>query len=352
MSRIRTIKPEAFESEDLAAVSVTAALTFFGLLTQADDSGRFRDNAAIVTGRLWALRPGHTAADVEEDLRQLAETGLICRYTCCDGRTWLHIVTWERHQKINRPSESRLPRCPAHQAARHCGRCRSSRCPADSAASPPPADDEAGRHSVNPHGGLTRTDSSDSASNGFAAGALTRLAPPPGGASTAPEDGPASTARESAGQTGFHEASSLAHGDLGEGSPPGSRILDPGSVPMGRPAPTPSPVSPVSSTDLVSEYVANCVQRPPREVIRQVERQTEGLLGEGFEPGVLRVALDRLRTKSLHPRTLPSLVNEVVNTPAKGGNGPRSAPSAHVPFFNPDPPTGSFGIPKESASGD
>ena len=37
--RIRTIKPEAFYSEDLASVAVSAVLTFFGLLTLADDAG-------------------------------------------------------------------------------------------------------------------------------------------------------------------------------------------------------------------------------------------------------------------------------------------------------------------------
>jgi hypothetical protein len=57
LARIRTIKPEAFVSESLAAVSLTAERTFFGLLTQADDQGRHRDHAAIIAGQLWVLRP-------------------------------------------------------------------------------------------------------------------------------------------------------------------------------------------------------------------------------------------------------------------------------------------------------
>ena len=48
MPRIRTVKPEAFTSESLAEVSVEAERTFYGLLTQADDHGRHRDNAAII----------------------------------------------------------------------------------------------------------------------------------------------------------------------------------------------------------------------------------------------------------------------------------------------------------------
>jgi hypothetical protein len=64
LARIRTIKPEAFVSESLAAVSLTAERTFFGLLTQADDQGRHRDHAAIIAGQLWVLRPEHTPGAV------------------------------------------------------------------------------------------------------------------------------------------------------------------------------------------------------------------------------------------------------------------------------------------------
>jgi hypothetical protein len=168
-----------------------------------------------------------------------------------------------------------------------------------------------------------------------------------------------STAEESAGQKGFHETSQPAHGELSEDSLPGSKILDPGSFPTGRPAPAParSPAD-ISAADLAAEYAADCAHRPPGEVLGQLERQVGGLLNEGFEPGVLRTALDRLRAKGLHPRTLPSLVNEIVNAPndsgfgrGRPGPGPVSAPGAHVPYFNPAPPTGVFGIPMEPPSG-
>jgi hypothetical protein len=114
VARIRTIKPEAFASESLAAVSLSAERTFFGLLTQADDHGRFRDQAAVITGLLWSLRPDHGPMDVENDLAQLADADLICRYAGQDGKRCLHIVTWHLHQKINRPSGVRNPACPHH----------------------------------------------------------------------------------------------------------------------------------------------------------------------------------------------------------------------------------------------
>lgn len=118
MARIRTIKPEAFISESLAKVSIAAERTFFGLLTQADDHGRFRDQAAVIAGALWSLRPEHGALEVEDDLNQLDTAELICRYEGDDGKRYLHIVTFSVHQKVNRPSGSRHPACPRHEGGR------------------------------------------------------------------------------------------------------------------------------------------------------------------------------------------------------------------------------------------
>lgn len=133
MARIRTIKPEMFWSEDLAACDVTAMVTFQGLLTQADDSGRFLAHPAIIAGQVWPLRIEHTPAHVARDLDQLAAVGIICRYTGCDDKDYLHVVKWDKHQKIDRPSASRMPRCPAHQAERPCSECGSAACPASPA---------------------------------------------------------------------------------------------------------------------------------------------------------------------------------------------------------------------------
>nr|WP_244502626.1 hypothetical protein [Streptomyces oceani] len=142
MARIRTIKPEAFASESLAQVSITAERTFFGLFTQADDHGYYRDNPAVLAGLLWSLRPEHRPVDVEDDLAQLTAAGLICRYEAEDGKRYLHLVSWQRHQKINRPSGPRYPLCPEHQPGRK------------SSTSRPLAPAEEG-DSVSPHGGFS-----------------------------------------------------------------------------------------------------------------------------------------------------------------------------------------------------
>lgn len=122
MARIRSLKPEAFQSETLSLVSVTAERTFFGLSTQVDDRGRITDKPAQINGLLWAMRGNHTTADTEAELKELESVGLMCRYQGCDGKPYLHLVTFDDHQKVDHPSRSRLPRCPKHGVADYCGK--------------------------------------------------------------------------------------------------------------------------------------------------------------------------------------------------------------------------------------
>ncbi|MER8036596.1 hypothetical protein [Streptomyces hydrogenans] len=350
MARIRTIKPEAWESEDLASVPVTAVLTFIGLLTQADDAGRHRDLPAVIAGRLWALRPDHTPAHVAQDLEQLAERGLICRYTGCDGKTWLHIVTWDRHQKINRPSVSRLPRCPLHEAKKPCGECGTRACPAQGHLGRREGDLAAPAF-MSPHDDLMLAD------------------PPAPGAKEAPITPPAPRVMEAtsperlalwrgsekvAGQSDVAGSDDVTEATFTEGSGTGSRILDPGSSRRGHEAPAPVPSSEQvlesaeagewSAKRLMAEYLRGCSRRPPKTFLGHLGKEIRQLLDEGFEPGSLRPALDRLRAKGLHPSVLPSLVNEVVNSAPSSASGAGPWAAAYTPYLNPTAPTGTFGV--------
>src|SRR5215472_9844738 len=127
LARIRSLKPEAFSSDSLAKVSVNAERTFYGMSTIADDRGRLPDKPAQINGDLWSMRGGHTVAELEGELEELAKADeLVCRYTGCNGKRYLHLVTWDWHQKIDHPSKTRLPRCPHHPVsvtgqAEECG---------------------------------------------------------------------------------------------------------------------------------------------------------------------------------------------------------------------------------------
>lgn len=112
MSRIRTIKPDAFRSETLAEVSLTAERTFFGLLTEVDDEGRIKERPAVLNGALWSLRPEHTVQDMVRDLDELQREDLICRYSI-GSAAYFHLPTFRQHQKINRPTASKIEGCPA-----------------------------------------------------------------------------------------------------------------------------------------------------------------------------------------------------------------------------------------------
>ncbi|GAA0438756.1 hypothetical protein [Streptomyces luteireticuli] len=337
MARIRTIKPEAFVSESLAACTVTAERTFFGLLTQSDDHGRHRDHPAIIAGTLWPLRPEHTPLDVEDDLQQLASAGLICRYTGCDGRGYLHIVAWAKHQKIDRPSASRLPLCSAHDQEKRCGACKaecsqtprpdhvsapSVRVVEDSVDSPRVLDES----SPNVRRVLASREQS-SPPKTASSPTLAEVPPPSAGH---PEAATSTADEKPTGQGTFDEDSSNPRRGLDEPSPSGSRILDPGSIPSGRTAPASSPVS---AKALIGEYVAACVHRPPERVLGHLGRELNQLLGEGIATEHLRAALERLRAKGLSPSVLPSLVNEVMNATAR--QAPARAGGGYTPWMNP-----------------
>ncbi|MFF3750519.1 hypothetical protein ACFYYH_08680 [Streptomyces sp. NPDC002018] len=328
MARIRTIKPEAFFSESLAEVSVEAERTFFGLLTQADDHGRHRDNAAIIAGLLWPLRAEHTSVHVEDDLQQLANAGLVCRYTGCDGRRYLHVVTWSEHQKIDKPSQSRLSSCPQHQTADRCGACKDT-CARHTEVSPAPL------------GGLAEASPNTPRALDLPAQPARTPPAPRGGPPAAQWDAPVSldgtpdhSGEKTPGQTALDEDSPKAPRNVGEGSAPGSRILDPGSsFPTGRTAPDAT----VSAKELVGEYVASCQERPPGDVIGHLGRITKKLLGEGIAPEHVRAGLKRFTDIQGHPSRLPSLVNDAMNAPAAGfaRPGSRSTVPAHQAWTTP-----------------
>ncbi|MEX0174438.1 hypothetical protein [Streptomyces sp. LMG1-1-1.1] len=328
MARIRTIKPEAFFSESLAEVRVEAERTFFGLLTQADDHGRHRDNAAIIAGLLWPLRAEHTSVHVEDDLNQLATAGLICRYTGCDGRRYLHIVTWSDHQKIDKPSQSRLPSCPQHQAADRCAPCKGSCTKRTEGSSTAPR----GLAETSPNAPRAldlpaKTTSTPSGHAGGASADRQEVADSGGGALS-------QTGTKSAGQGALSEHSPNLPRSLGEGSAPGSRILDPGSlVPTGRTAPAAS----VSANQLVGEYVAACDERPPSDVIGHLGRITKKLLGEGIASEHIRAGLANFAANPKHPSVLTSMVNEAMNARSGGLARPGIRPNvpAHQAWTNP-----------------
>lgn len=107
MARIRTIKPEFFTSLTIADLTPEQRLTFIGLWTHVDDEGRCVDDPRLIKAAIWPL-DDRTAADIEVDLKALTESSLITRYTL-NRKRYLAVTNWAEHQRINRPTESKLP---------------------------------------------------------------------------------------------------------------------------------------------------------------------------------------------------------------------------------------------------
>lgn len=110
--RIRSIKPEFWRSDDVSALNAEDRLLFIGLWSYVDDNGVGVDKLATVAADLFASDierdPSETFARVSRGLQNLFEGGLIERYEA-NGKRFLHITNWEKHQRIDKPNKPRYP---------------------------------------------------------------------------------------------------------------------------------------------------------------------------------------------------------------------------------------------------
>ena len=112
--RIRTIKPEFWRSNDIAALSVEDRLLFIGLWSYVDDNGVGRDEPQLIQCDLYPLDIfTEGSVRVHAGLKHLSQRGLITRYEGPNGHKYLQVNNWAKHQKINRPSKPRFPRYDA-----------------------------------------------------------------------------------------------------------------------------------------------------------------------------------------------------------------------------------------------
>lgn len=114
MARMRSIKPEMFRSFTVSGWPVAVRWTFAGLLTYCDDAGRGADDPRLIKAEVYPIDDDVTGRKVEQHLAAIEKTGPLCRYQI-DGRRYIHITSWAEHQRINRPTKSRIPPCPIHE---------------------------------------------------------------------------------------------------------------------------------------------------------------------------------------------------------------------------------------------
>jgi hypothetical protein len=84
------------------------------------------------------------------------------------------------------------------------------------------------------------------------------------------------------------------------------------------PQPVPPPAAPDGAQAIVGEWIEHCRKRPPGRVIGQIAKQVKSMLDEDISPDDVRAGLAEWAGKAdLHPSTLPSLVNGVMNRTAR-----------------------------------
>ncbi|MGW4720891.1 hypothetical protein [Nocardia sp. NPDC004260] len=111
--RIRSIKPDFWRSKDISDLTDwNDRLIFIGLWSYVDDNGVGLDRLSLITTDLFAddveRDPHETFARVSRGLQNLAEAGRIVRYTV-DGKDYLSITNWKKHQRVDKPNKARFP---------------------------------------------------------------------------------------------------------------------------------------------------------------------------------------------------------------------------------------------------
>lgn len=120
MARIRSIKPEFPQSESMGNVSRDARLTFIQLWTIADDEGRLRGNSRMLASLLFPYDDDAPGL-IDGWLKELEDEGCIVRYKA-GTQSYLQLCNWLIHQKIDKPSKSKIP--PFDESSREVAKPR------------------------------------------------------------------------------------------------------------------------------------------------------------------------------------------------------------------------------------
>ena len=105
MARIRTIKPEFWQNEQLASVGLHARLLAIALLNHADDKGLFLANPQLVRAACFPFE--EDSKNVLGSLRDLSRIGYI-EVRDCGGKQVGRICKFLDHQRIDKPQKSKL----------------------------------------------------------------------------------------------------------------------------------------------------------------------------------------------------------------------------------------------------
>lgn len=104
MARIRTIKPDFWSDGTVSECSVNARLLFIGTWNFADDYGNLDRSAKQLKARVFPADNINCSPLIYE----LLVHGLLSEYSV-NGKIYLHIHGFKKHQRVNRPGPKQFP---------------------------------------------------------------------------------------------------------------------------------------------------------------------------------------------------------------------------------------------------
>ena len=114
--RIRSLKPELWADEKIGALSRDARLLLLGMVTVADDEGRFRARRSELIGSIFPADDDAFAL-IDGWIGEVKDQGIVVFYIV-DSVPYGAFRHWRRHQKINKPTPSILPPPPDRKILR------------------------------------------------------------------------------------------------------------------------------------------------------------------------------------------------------------------------------------------
>ena len=106
MGRIRTVKPEFWRHEELSKLPEATHLLAASLLNYADDEGYFNANYGLIKSECSPLRD--PSVSIHDSITMLCRIGFIRVGQAVDTRRYGHVLTFLDHQRINRPTKSKI----------------------------------------------------------------------------------------------------------------------------------------------------------------------------------------------------------------------------------------------------
>ena len=107
--RIRSIRPEFYDSESMGDVSWDARFVFECLWSYVQDNGVNRDNARMIRGTCMPYDSDEVLPRIEAALDELEQVGCIVRYEW-NGKRLLWLPNFLTYQKITNPSTCNFPK--------------------------------------------------------------------------------------------------------------------------------------------------------------------------------------------------------------------------------------------------